>query len=41
MIDNLVTSFQEMVSAIPVEKVGMGILIAVVGYGIYSLISEL
>ena len=41
MIDNLVTSFQEMVNAIPVEKVGMVILIAVVGYGIYSLISEL
>ena len=41
MIDNLVNSFHEMVSAIPVEKVGMGIIIAVVGYGIYAFITDL
>lgn len=41
MIDNLVTSFQEMMHAIPVEKLGAGILICVVVYGIYSLISDL
>lgn len=41
MIDNLVNSFQEMMGAIPAEKIGAGILVAVIGYGIYSLISEL
>ena len=41
MIDNLVSRFHELVGAIPVEKIGVGIIIAVVAYGIYAFITDL
>lgn len=41
MIDNLVNSFHELMGAIPIDKIGMAIIVGVVGYGIYAFITDL
>lgn len=41
MIDNLTNSFHDLMSAIPVEKIGVAIIVCVVIYGLYVFINDL
>lgn len=41
MIDDLINSFHNLISAIPVEKIGSALLVCVMVYGLYVLINDL
>lgn len=41
MIDDLINSFHDLMSAIPVEKIGAALIACVVVYAIYVFINDL
>lgn len=41
MLDDLINSFRNLMSAIPVEKIGAALLVCVMVYGLYVLINDL